>query len=466
MPPTWQSPSSVPGTPALQRGLAAQQAGRTDEAIRAFRRAVHQNPGLAPAHFNLGQLLRERGDFAGAAVCFEGAARLRPTVADAWLTLGATLERVDRFHDAVAAYQRAAGCLPDDPAPTYNLGKTLLTLGDFEGAAAAFRTVIEQRADHVDAHWHLATALLARGDFAAGWKEYEWRWAKDGVDPAGRFPWPVWHGQPVTGRRILVWPEPGLGGEVLFATCVRELVALGALVTLMASPRLVSLFSRAFPGVEVVADGDRAEGRYDYHCPLGGLPKQLRRSRTAFVGSGKFLVPDSQHATRWATRLDRLGAGLKVGICWRSALPAADSGAGADPSLDAWGPLFAVPGVHWINLQYDECESELAAASDRFGITIHRWKSEDLANDLESVVGLLWNLDAVVTSATAVSPLAGGAGVPTWEVDNGTDWTTHGEDRSPWFPSIRVVRRPFGTKDWSPALGRIAGELRELGAAG
>jgi hypothetical protein len=141
---------------------------------------------------------------------------------------------------------------------------------------------------------------------------------------------------------------------------------------------------------------------------------------------------------------------------------AAETGPPADSSLAAWGPLFAVPGIHWVNLQYDECEPELEGAADRFGIKIHRWKSEDLTNDLESVVGLLWNLDAVVTAPTAVSPLAGGAGVPTWEIDNGTTWTAHGEDRSPWFPSVRAVRRPVGTKDWGSVLGRIAAELGEL----
>ncbi len=452
--------SAMPGVPALERGLAAQQAGRIDEAVRAYRRAVHQNSGLAPAHYNLGQLLREQGDCAGAARCFEGAARLRPNAADAWLNLGAMLEKIERFQDAVTAYRRAAECVPNDPAPTYNLGNTLLALGDFEGAAAAFRTVIEQQADHTDAHWNLATALLAVGDFAGGWRQYEWRWAKRGLDPAARFSWPLWKGEAVAAKRVLVWREQGLGDEILFATCVRELVALGAVVTVAASSRLVSLFARAFPGVEVVADGEWGDGPFDYHCPLGGLPKQLRRARTDFVGTGKFLVPDSQHATRWATRLDRLGPGLKVGICWRSGLVTETRARGYSP-LEAWEPLFALPGIHWVNLQYDECESELAAVSARFGVRVHRWKSEDLKNDLESVVGLLWNLDAVVTAPTAVSSLAGGAGIPTWEVDNGGDWTTHGEERSPWFTSIQVVRRAFGTTNWGPVLHRIAAELGE-----
>ncbi len=451
----------MPGFAALHRGLAAQQAGKTDEAIKAYRRAVDQNPGLAPGHFNLGQLLRERGDYAGAALCFEGAARLRPHASDAWINLGAMLERCERWPEAVAAYRRAAALQPEDPGPAYNLANALLALGDFAGAASAYRTVIECQADHLDAQWNLATALLAVGDFTGGWRQYEWRWPKAGLNPAARFPWRLWQGEPVAGRRILVWREQGLGDEILFATCIRELVALGAMVTVGATSRLVSLFARAFPGVDVVADGEWGEGPFDFHSPLGGLPRQLRRSRSDFVGSGKFLVPESGRATRWATRLDRLGTGLKVGICWRSGMMTEDR-ARSYSALEAWGPLFKTPGIHWINLQYDECEAELAAVAERFGVRVERWRSENLKDDLESVIGLMWNLDAVVTAPTAVSSLAGAAGVPTWQIDNGGDWTAHGEDRSPWFPSVQVVRRSFGTTNWGPVVERIAADLVAL----
>jgi tetratricopeptide (TPR) repeat protein len=446
------------GLAAFRRGLAAQQDGRPDAAIAAYRKAIRLEPGLAPAHFNLGQLLRERGDFAGAVIAFEGAAQLRPTAGDAWLNLGAMLERVERYRDAVAAYRRAAGCVTDDPTPTYNLGNALLALGDLSGAAEAFRSVIETRADHVEAQWNLATALLAAGDFAGGWTQYEWRWTKLGLDPTGRFPWPMWNGGPLADKRILVWREQGLGDEILFATCVRDLAAAGAEVTLATSPRLVSLFARSFPGITVIDDGTWGDREFDYHIPLGSLPRHLRTRRQAFPIDPKFLTPDSAVATKWATRLDRLRQGLKVGICWRSGLVTGDRARGYSP-IEAWGPLFAVPGIHWINLQYDDCVTELEVAQHQFGVTVHRWPSENLKDDLESVVGLLWNLDAVITAPTAVSSLAGAAGVSTWELDNGSDWTAHGEDRSPWFPSIRVIRRPFGSTDWSPALERIAGEL-------
>ncbi len=448
----------LPGMDVLRRGIAAQQAGDRVRAVAAYRKAIRINPGLAPAHFNLGQLLREERDYEGAATCFEAAVRLRPTAGDAWLNLGAMLERLERHQEAVAMYRRAVECVSEDVRPRYNLANALLALGEFSEAAEAYRAVLEQEPDFTGAQWNLATALLAGGSFQAGWTHYEHRWTHLGVDPARRFPWPLWAGEPVAAKRILVWREQGLGDELLFATCLRDLAAAGAEVTLAVSPRLVGMLTRAFPGVTVIDDGAWGDAAFDFQVPLGTLPRYLRKNRDAFPLQTKFLTPDSAHATRWTARLDALGPGLKVGICWRSGMMTEERSR-TYSRLEEWGPVLTTPGIHWINLQYDDCLAELMAAEAEHGITIHRWDGEDLKNDLESVLGLIWNLDAVVTAPTAVSSLAGAAGVPTWQIDNGMDWTAHGEDRSPWFPSIRLIRRGFGSADWAPVLRRAAMEL-------
>jgi hypothetical protein len=254
-----------------------------------------------------------------------------------------------------------------------------------------------------------------------------------------------------------VWREQGLGDEIFFATCVPDLVAAGGEVTLAASPRLVTLFARALPGVRVIEDGAWGAESFDYHAPIGGLPRYLRTRPTSFPAGGKLLVPRSDQATKWSERLQRLGPGSPVGICWRSGLLSAERSRQYS-ALDAWGPLFALPGVHWVNLQYDECEGELAAAEHRFGIRIHRWKREDLRDDLESVVGLLWSLDLVITAPTAVSSLAGAVGTRTWQVDAGGDWSAFGGASSPWLPAIRMVRRDAGER-WDSVLERLAREL-------
>ncbi|MEZ4457517.1 MAG: hypothetical protein R2882_13365 [Gemmatimonadales bacterium] len=129
------------------------------------------------------------------------------------------------------------------------------------------------------------------------------------------------------------------------------------------------------------------------------------------------------------------------------------------PSLDELAPLWNVPGISWVNLQYDDCETELNRALERHGVRIHRWADEDLRNDLESVIALLGSIDAVVVTApTAVSFSLAAAGRA--QMDSGSDWTTLGDDRSPWFPAIKLMRRAPTDGSWGPMAHRLADELQ------
>jgi hypothetical protein len=327
------------------------------------------------------------------------------------------------------------------------LGGAAAESGGFEQAARCHREALKNRPDFADAHWNLALALLGSGELAEGWEEYEWRWQASSLPaPFRHYPWPLWRGEPLAGRRLLVWREQGLGDELLFLSCLGDLVAGGAEVTVVVSPRLVSLVARAFPAVTVVGDRPGAvapEARFDGHVPLGSLPRWLRRTRSAFApgtgaaGAGRYLRPDPGIAARWAARLASLPAGRRVGVCWRSGLQTA-SRARHYPPWEAWAPVWAVPGVVWVNLQYDECGAVLGELRARG-----------------------------VTAPTVVSSGAGAVGTRSWEVESGSDWTVLGAgDRSPWFPSLRVVRKGPGPGGWTSAVTAVAEELRAWASSG
>ncbi|MEZ4589434.1 MAG: hypothetical protein R2909_23910, partial [Gemmatimonadales bacterium] len=196
-----------------------------------------------------------------------------------------------------------------------------------------------------------------------------------------------------------------------------------------------------------------SEARFDFHAPMGALPRWLRRARGAFPVRGTRLVPDLAQVGKWRERLEAL-PGRKLGWCWRSGLvtPARRR---YYPPLASWLPLFGLPGISWINLQYDDCDEELDQIEASTGVRVHRFDGEDLRNDLDSVVGLAASLDLVITAPTAVSSLAGMAGVATWQIDAGNDWTAHGERRSPWIPTIELFSREHHDRDWSALMSRV-----------
>jgi hypothetical protein len=129
--------------------------------------------------------------------------------------------------------------------------------------------------------------------------------------------------------------------------------------------------------------------------------------------------------------------------------------------LEQWAPILTVPGVHFINLQYDECGAELAMARERFGVEVHTWADLDLTKHVDDGAALKSALDLAISPVISEAHIASAVGTPVWElaypVANG--WFFLGTDGVPWFPGVRVFGREIGG-EWEPVLERVGAELR------
>lgn len=97
------------GTSALdwyERGCAL-EGSDPDAAVHAYQRALAGQPDLADAHNNLGRLLHDRGDLAGAESSYRLALCIDSRVALYWFNLGVVLEDLGRAAEAISAYERA-----------------------------------------------------------------------------------------------------------------------------------------------------------------------------------------------------------------------------------------------------------------------------------------------------------------------------------------------------------------------
>jgi Flp pilus assembly protein TadD len=444
-----------------RRGHALKAAGRLDEAIVALERAVALAPEAGPIRANLGNALLAAERLEESIETLTRAVELSPESAEANLSLGNALKSIGAYDSAVARFRRALELKPRFAEAHFNIGNALRDAGRFTEAIEAYEAAIAVRPGYGDAHWNMSMALLHAGDLPRGWAEYEWRWREgDTMRLPEREGIALWRGEPVAGRRMLIWREQGLGDELLFLSCVGDLLAAGASLTLLVSARLVGLVARAFPAARVLADapGALAGEGFDYHAPLGSLPRWLRATRAAFTGGGRFLRADQARLAMWQARLTALGPGRKVGWCWRSGLLTPARARHYAP-LAAWTPVLTVPGVVWVNLQYDDCAAELAVVEGATGVAVHRWAGVDLRDDLEGVAALVSALDGVVSAPTAVGSLAGAVGTPTWQVESGNDWTRFGEAVSPWFGSLRSSLREPAERDWTGVMRRVAADL-------
>ncbi|HRJ60170.1 MAG TPA: tetratricopeptide repeat protein, partial [Azospirillaceae bacterium] len=349
----------------------------------------------------------------------------------------------------------------------YNLGLALERQGLNQEAEATYQRVLARNPDLATATHNLGTLSLNRGDLARGWEGHEKRFQARAVTPWRRPPMPRWNGEPLAGRRLLVWREQGVGDEILFSSCYRQLADLDGEVIVECEARLASLLARAFPSLRFRAesctrDGDEtlADLGADLHCPAGSLPRLLRRRLADFPSDTSWLKPLPTLAARWRTRVSALGRGLKIGICWRSQLRDKERDASYTALMD-WAPLLRQPGVLAVNLQYDDCAAEIDNAEQRLGVTVRRWADLDMKDDFESTAALISNLDLVVTVATSVGELSAALGVPTWRIGRANDWSALGTACRPWYSAMRLWSSHPG-ENLPSVLARSAMALRLL----
>jgi hypothetical protein len=148
-----------------------------------------------------------------------------------------------------------------------------------------------------------------------------------------------------------------------------------------------------------------------------------------------------------------------VGISWRSRLTTHLRKLDFT-ELPLWGPIFAIPGLTFVNLQYDDSRAEIAEAERLFGIKIHAFDDVDLFNDLDGAAALTAACDVVASAPTSVSAMAGALGVPCYRMTVQEDWIDLGADWTPFLPSVTLIkRRP--DEDWGRIIEEVAAGLRQ-----
>jgi Flp pilus assembly protein TadD len=396
---------------------------------------------------------------------------------------------------AMAAIEKS----PTDPHGYNNLGASMSALGLNQQAKAAFEVVIALQPGHGTANANLALILAGEGKIneaiellekilrvaeakhdegniqalrhnlgfqylkvgrlAEGWSHLESGFSSHidqnrGRRPQRSFQKPRWKGQALKGKTLMVWREQGLGDEILFSTCLKELVGIDGKVIVECETRLIKTLARSFPEFHFrdVAYYNKPglpayHHDYDYQIPVGSLCSIFRQKIEDFDRSGPYIVVNPERAQIYRNRIaEAVSGGEKkrlIGICWRSGViePTRSSGY---TNLDAWEEIFALPGIQLVNLQYGKCEEELLAVEEKFNIKILRWSDLNLQTDLDDVFALMSCLDEVVTVATAVNTMAAAVGLPVRLISKGRGWTLLGSGRYPFFRNVQLYRPDRG----------------------
>lgn len=435
-------PNDVEGANNL--ACALRELNREGEAVEVLKAAIGANPTAALLWNTLGTVLCNTGDAGGSLVFFDEALRLRPDFSKAY----------------------------------HNRAFAKLDLGQIEEALVDCEAAIKSPDSPEDLammQFAQATILLGLGRVAEGWEAYEARFSPALVEaPRFQIPGERWSGQDLAGKTLMISTEQGLGDEVMFSNMLPDILErLGpdGSLALAVERRLIPLFQRSFPGVEVTAHRTVAyEGRtyraapeiqdwdrFDHWAAIGDFLPSLRGSADAFPARDRYLTPDPQRVAHWKAELDKLGPAPKVGLLWKSLKLGAERGRQFSP-FEAWRAVLETPGAIFVNLQYGDCDEEIAFAKEEFGVEIWQPPGIDLKKDLDDVAALCAAVDLVIGFSNATINLAGAVGAPIWMITAPKVWTKLGTDRYPWYPQARVFS-PANFSEWEPAMAKVAEAL-------
>jgi arylsulfatase A-like enzyme/Flp pilus assembly protein TadD len=165
----------------LDAGVAAQLAGRPEEAIRIFREIIAERPSFSNAHANLAEVLAARGSVGEAIAVLEAALASGAKTPTMLARLGFYLQQGGRVEESLRVLEAA---IEDNPshAEAYNyLGIALARLGRHREALEAFGKLLELDASYATAYSNIGSVHLATKDFESA--ERDLRKALS-IDPA------------------------------------------------------------------------------------------------------------------------------------------------------------------------------------------------------------------------------------------------------------------------------------------
>jgi len=423
---------------------------RVQDAFALLETAIEIKPDFPQAWYNRGKLLEAGQHYQEAADSFLQALRQRPDFLEAYINYSNMLFEQGRFDEALR-YARTAVEVGVDSADAHNnLGILLRMQNRYDEAEASLRKALDCQPDHADAHWNLSLVLLARCDLANGWQEYEWG-MRAGTRDAANPDLPLWDGRIRNGQRVLILREQGVGDEVLFVSCLPELLESGLDCVLESDARLVPLFSRSFPRANVIARKTAGEtmnafldraGAVDAQIAEGSLPRYFRCDSNDFPKRRSYLCADSRQIEEWKKRYGRYGNDLKVGISWRGGSKAVMR-LQRSIGLLSWSGLLSNPGATFIDLQYGDTSVEREAFHSQTGLVLHHFDEVDPLQDLDGFAAQVAALDLVISIDNSTVHLSGALGVPTWVLlpyVADCRWFLERGD-SPWYQSVRLIRQ-------------------------
>lgn len=148
----------------FERGFAYQQAGKDQEAIDAYGRALALIPNYAEVYFRRGTVSSKQGNTGRALNDFTSALELNPDYTSASLYRGAVQYKLKNYQAALADLNKVLGTIPEHGEALVIRGATYHRLKNFRAAIEDFTKVIKANPSYREAYVMIGGAYFGAGE--------------------------------------------------------------------------------------------------------------------------------------------------------------------------------------------------------------------------------------------------------------------------------------------------------------
>lgn len=448
-------------------GIFALSDNKNELALSYFQHNTQVHPNQATGHYFLGKALNLSNQKKLAIKSYETALKLDPAQSKAQIELALILTEQGQINAAKRHYRSVLIHTAKHIDAINGLAKIATYEHDYSQALRYYQQALKINSNDSQALPNFAILLLKMGDFMSGWKYYESRYQVQHSEASNiHFPKtqiPMYQGQDLTNKNLLIYPEQGFGDEIQFVRYVSLLKSQKGVsnIVLVCKSALRRLFS-TITCVDQLLDINQfnrshIEGVHYWIFSMS-LPLCFNTTLEDIPNQLPYLSSPLEIQNKWA---DRLPKGLKVGLVWQGAAVHKNNPNRSLKSLKILKPLWQVKGdISFISLQKDNGEDEeknppIDQPLVHLGADI---------KDFSDTAAIVSQLDLVICIDTAIAHLSGSLNVPCWVLlpyNADWRWLIDRED-SPWYPDVIRLFRQTSDGDWNKVIDAASKALVKI----
>ena len=452
-------PTFVPAY--LTMGLIHEENEKLEDAIACYEAAMELNSKELAAYLNLALLFKKNKNYVEAIKVYQKAIINIPNNHYILSNLGNLFYLQHKYDDAIICHQRAIKIKSDSNIVYLNYANTLVNAEKTDEAIEMYKKSIELNPKFIRTHVNLGTTLLSKEKFEEGFNEYEYRIHDDAsLTDLIKDDKPIWRGEEINEKTILVSSENGLGNTIQFSRYLKTLSQLNCKIIFRCPEEIHNLFED-LDFIDELIGHEEISKDYDYWIPLHNLIYVLTPDLKNYCPTPTVIKVNDTKISEWETLMGTDNK-IKIGLHWQGS------------KLNPKDQQNSIELFHYKNIIENEKASFISLQKGTSQKQIEKYDlSKQIINydpllDTGSkkfidTAAIIKYLDLVITTDNAIAHLAGSLGTQTWLLlPHVSDWRWfNSNDETIWYENFRIYRQK-NAGDWLNVMNEVKRDLDAL----